>query len=236
MKNIGLLLVLLSIVTCGNQETKTNEITEIVKIEETKTEETSEALESADIFEAAKNGDLKSMQKFIADGVDVNIETKNGDMMGTTPLMVASWEGHIEIVKLLIENGADVNASRPYGDITALNEASQNGHTEIVKLLIKHGAIDSSLIDAAGSGDIEKVRTLIEEGTDVNIRAYGNNVTALNEASENGHLEIVQYLVEKGADVNLKSGLSDSSLSGEPSLMYALEGGHTDIVEYLESL
>ena len=226
------------------------------------------AIKCDDIYMSAKNGNLKCVQQNISNGVDVNIKTEDSDMMGNTPLMTASFYGHIEIVKYLIDEGADVNASRLYGNITALNEASQRGHDKIVQLLIKHGAIDSSLIDASAVGDLEKVSKLIEQGSDINQRAY-RGTTALLKASSNGHLEIVKLLiksgakvntqdmygqtalmlssydghldivkllVDSGADIDLKSGMSDSSLSGEPAISYAKDSGHIEIVEYLESL
>ena len=49
---------------------------------------------------------------------------------------VAAENGHMEIVKLLIANGADVQAN----DNDALRDAAENGHYEIVKLLIANGA------------------------------------------------------------------------------------------------
>ena len=58
---------------------------------------------------------------------------------GRTALMNASQNGHTEVAKLLIENGAVVNKAENDG-WTAFMSASRNGHTEIVKLLIENGA------------------------------------------------------------------------------------------------
>jgi ankyrin repeat protein len=61
------------------------------------------------------------------------------DNGGYGPLHEASLMGHLEIVRLLIERGADLNAQAANGD-TALHDACENGHLSIVKLLLEQGA------------------------------------------------------------------------------------------------
>ena len=124
MKKIGLLLILLSIINCENKESKS----------QTKIEETSEVIESTDIFEATKNGNFNDVQQLISKGANINAETENGDMMGTTPLMIASSEGHIEIVQYLIKKGTLVNATNKDGK-TALDIARDRNSTEVVEYL-----------------------------------------------------------------------------------------------------
>jgi ankyrin repeat protein len=53
--------------------------------------------------------------------------------------MIASQKGHVDVVKLLLEKGADVDASTDNG-ITALLVARKNGHADIAQLLEKAGA------------------------------------------------------------------------------------------------
>ena len=53
---------------------------------------------------------------------------------------MASGRGDTEVVKLLLENGGEVNVKTTYGELTALMFASQEGHTEIVTLLLERGA------------------------------------------------------------------------------------------------
>jgi len=56
-----------------------------------------------------------------------------------TPLIIASQNGHLEIVKVLIENGADINAENAYTE-TALCLAKGDGHNDIVEILERLGA------------------------------------------------------------------------------------------------
>jgi hypothetical protein len=90
-------------------------------------------------------------------------------------VIVASYYGHLRIIELLINKGADVNAlGGKY--VTALQAASVNGHTDIAELLINKGA-------------------------DVNVWG-GQYGTALLAASVNGHKGIAELLINKGCWVD----------------------------------
>ena len=84
-----------------------------------------------------------------------------------TALRIASKEGHVELVEMLLNNGANVNAKNSYG-VTALHIASREGHTDIVAMLL-------------------------EKGADVNAKTNWGD-TALMAASWKGHKEIVKLL------------------------------------------
>ena len=131
-----------------------------------------------------------------------NPDSKNE--IGFTALMYASAYGYYEIVKCLVENGADLNA-------TALIFASYYGRFGILKYLFENGADvngsnkdnETVLMTACERGHFEIVKYLVENGADLNVKNK-HNKTALIFSSENGHLEIVKYLVDKGADFNAK--------------------------------
>ena len=59
---------------------------------------------------------------------------------GASSLYVASFNGHVEVIKLLLSYGADINDKRSDNGISSLFVASENGHVEVVKLLLSHGA------------------------------------------------------------------------------------------------
>jgi predicted LPLAT superfamily acyltransferase len=150
-------------------------------------------------------------------------------------LWQAAAKGDTEAVKLLLEEGADVNMKRTSNGTTALSMASQNGHTEVVRLLLEKGADvnvkttenSTALFIAAEKGQIDIVKLLLGKGADVNTK-HTTGATALLQASAQGHAEIVRLLLKKGADVNVKI-----TNTGSTALLLAAEYGHTEVVKLL---
>jgi len=98
---------------------------------------------------------------------------------------------HLEVVKFLVENGANIHANNDL----ALCWAAENGYLEIVKYLVENGANihannDCALRWAAYKGHLEVVKYLIENGADI----HADNDSALYCIAWNGHLEVVKYL------------------------------------------
>ncbi len=130
--------------------------------------------------------------------------------------MRAAYQGHADIVRLLVDHGANVKAKTRHGS-TALNSASaglvyeeEGKHAEVIRFLLEHGADASAypedsltaLMFAARKGDAGLVQILVEHGADVNAKD-GLNRTALMWAVERAPSEVVQYLLEHGADPNV---------------------------------
>ncbi len=69
------------------------------------------------------------------------------------------------------------------------------------------------LHEAAVSGDVQKVRELLEQGADVDSRAKGGWMP-LYYAAKEGHTETVRLLIEYGADVNVRGEDGDTPLHG----------------------
>ena len=144
---------------------------------------------------------------------------------GITSLMRASSKGCEDMVKQLLELGAQVDAQDKCGR-TALRFASEAGHKKIVQMLLDKGANVNSedqykstvLIKAARKGHKEIIELLLAHDAFINSQdRYGH--TALIEAIKKRHKEIVELLLKKGADPNLTYQLFSSK--GFTALMAA---------------
>ena len=165
---------------------------------------------------------IRKVFKFLCKFSAPQLITKYEHLLGITEHLVkrsgiCDWEkslieamdsSNIEISRLMIDGGADVNGrGRNHG--TSLILASEKGHFDIVKCLVANGAEvnakycndQTALTYASEKGHLETVKCLIENGADVNGRGWNKPLIL---ASKNGHFEIVKYLRENGADVDAK--------------------------------
>ncbi|MCK5644078.1 MAG: ankyrin repeat domain-containing protein, partial [Gammaproteobacteria bacterium] len=144
------------------------------------------------LSESMTREDIGKIQEAIQAGADVNVRNK----YGVTPLMMASQNGHVEVVKLLLAAKANVNAVDKTDGVTPLLIASVKGHTEIVKLLI------------AAKADVNAVRKT-------------DGVTPLFMASRDGHTEIVKLLLA-AAKANVNA--ADKTDGVTPLLIASVKG------------
>ena len=96
------------------------------------------------LWTAAMKGNIEAVKQHLADGADVNAESRDG----STILHNAAFGGHKEIVGLLIAKGADVNVKGILG--TPLDVAELGKHPETADLLRKHGGKTGEELKAAG--------------------------------------------------------------------------------------
>ena len=148
---------------------------------------------------------------------------------GSSPLHLASRRRHIDIVRMLIDRGADVSAQNKFGS-TALHLASRDGDIELARILIDRGA-DMSAQDkfrstalhlACRDGHLDLGRMLIDCRADMSAQDKHGS-TALHLASKNGHVDIVRMLIARGADVSARNRY------GWTTLHSASENGNVDI-------
>jgi ankyrin repeat protein len=123
---------------------------------------------------------------------------------GATPFMVAVRTGSVEIMRLLVEAGADPKLGHEKGGLNALMLAS--------------GLKWTNSIAGTEARALEAVKMLVDLGVDVNA-ATETGETALHGAASRGADSIVKYLVEKGAKVDVKTK------EGKTPLDLAMGGG-----------
>lgn len=116
-------------------------------------------------------------------GADVNRKTRKGD---NWPLMYAAAHGDTEVVRILLDRGANVN--------------------------IKDHGGDTALIEATPFGSEAVIRMLLEKGADVNAKEADGD-TPLILATTSGYDNIVRLLLEFKADISAKNDVGDTALT-----------------------
>ncbi|KAL2472222.1 Ankyrin repeat family protein [Abeliophyllum distichum] len=128
-----------------------------------------------ELHAAARSGDLKAVQAICsANPLAVN----SRDRHSRSPLHLAAWSGHAEVVNYLCKNKADIGAAA-MDDMGAIHFAAQKGHLEVIRILLTSGV---------------SVKSCNRKG-----------MTALHFAAQGSHLEIIKYLVKKGANTDSKN-------------------------------
>jgi ankyrin repeat protein len=121
---------------------------------------------------------------------------------GFQPLGLASYFGHVEVVRFLLESGAEVNTPSQNGlKVTPLNSAAAGRHYEIAMLLLERDANPNirqegdfvPLHSAAMNGQIEMVKLLLQYGADKDMKSLDGK-TARDYALENGHKVVAEVL------------------------------------------
>lgn len=204
------------------------------------------------LFSAAKNGDIKTVQTLIKQGVNVNATTPNK----WTALMLAALHGQTETVRCLLGHRtkghrAERQATNPYATLknSAMNAflfAVRSGNADTVRLLLDKVSIDinhqseyelrdderytimpTPLMFAARYGHTDVMKLLIEKGADVSIIDNGGE-NALSLATKHGHIASVRLLFELGL-----ANANSTDHWKNPILTIAAGNGHKDLVQFL---
>ncbi|TRY57576.1 hypothetical protein DNTS_023504 [Danionella cerebrum] len=206
------------------------------------------------LAEACSDGDVNAVRKLLDEGRSVNEHTEEGESLlclacsagyyelaqdrgikgDITPLMAAASGGYVDIVKLLLVHGADVNAQSSTGN-TALTYACAGGFLDVVQVLLKEGANiedhnengHTPLMEAASAGHVEVARVLLEYGAGINTHSNEFKESALTLACYKGHLDMVRFLLEAGADQEHKTDEMHTAL------MEACMDGHVEVAQLL---
>lgn len=158
------------------------------------------------LYYAIRKGACDIVRTLLDAGAKVN--TVLGKSKEIYPLGLAVHVNNVEMVKLLLKHGADVNFGGE-GKFVPLIGAATLGHLEIAKLLIAYGANVNaenrhrmSPLHAAARGEnVDMVKLLLKQGGDVNAKG-ADDATCLHLAAMEGNPEILRCLIESGAQVN----------------------------------
>ena len=203
------------------------------------------------IWSAAAEGNLNSVKKYLAKGLDINAK---GGSLKSSALLSATPYDQVKMAEFLIRNGADVNAKGDDGG-TALHAAAFLGQYEIAKLLIQNGAdvdarnnegetvINGTMADwettkfIAGMLQLKLDRESVETGRSQIVELLRKNgaTAEFSDPPDNnfwtmvgvGNLQAVKQHLAKGLDINAKNK------DGVTALQIATLLGQYEIAELL---
>jgi len=189
------------------------------------------------LWECASKGHIKLLQFMLNCGIQLNahIEVPENQLNKCTLLHLASYCGQVEVVRLIVNRGADINIRDAINN-TALHYAAESCSVGIIKFLIDKG-LSVNLTNTENStplhisvqfGHLEATKTLVGKGATMdNTNEYG--VTALMIAAIHCKLEFFRYLTEKGADINVPNAKHNNNTA----VHYAAASGSVDIIKLL---
>ena len=193
-------------------------------------------LESSLIPDAIEENNIEMVKYLISIGQDVNAQIFADGGWINSPMKVAAQNGNIEIAKLLIDEGANLNSSDDY-----IYNAIDYGNYDIAKLLIDNDVFNlntnttrEQAIELAKKQKYYEIEKLLSSEDSNNIAGYDelmnavskgdmkaleklikddtdlnkqyDNITPINLAAARNDKEMVKFLAEKGADINLEDG------------------------------
>jgi ankyrin repeat protein len=149
------------------------------------------------------------------------------------------WPPNYDLVKMLVQAGADTNATDSDTGETLLQKSVGASDIDIIKFLLEHGAEvnipatevrGTPLQDAILCGEVEIAQLLLEHGADINAPpSQKNGATALQAAALHGYYNLALRLLGDGADV----AAAPSAVSGRTAIDGAAEHGRLDILQLL---
>jgi hypothetical protein len=184
------------------------------------------------LMEVVALGDLEAARILLK-----NRANPDGDeqVRDSRPLLLAAHLGMTEMVRLLLDEGAELEIEDNMG-LTALHWASREDRLETVQFLLSRGAeIDKTGLDeatplysAVSRGALQMTQLLLEGNADINARDGDFGQTALMRAAKYSHVDILRVLLARGADVHLRD---DEGIS---ALDWARRNYRDDIVAILK--
>ena len=180
-------------------------------------------------------------EQVIVSFAPLNVATGNQQIADNfTPLHLAAREGADEMIKILLQQGENINATSTQSGTTPLILAATNGHEQAITVLLDAGAAvntadkldGTALMYASSKGYLGIVRKLLQHNAAVNRHSPKDSLdsTALGLAAGNGQDAVLSLLIEAGADLGWRT-----QRDGFSALMVAAELGHARSVALLLS-
>ncbi len=181
------------------------------------------------IFLACRNGDVLEVERYLNEGVSAHIDDANHASL----LATAIEGGYVDIVRLLISHGLNLNEPlNRFGEMP-ISRAITEGQNEVVQEMI-HAGIDLNKSDntgcpplfAASISNLKALKLLLDAGVDVNVKNQ-NGRTAMIEAAVSNRLDSLEILLAAG------SKLEERDTRGSTALLCAAKRGSGDACEWL---
>ncbi|RFU79741.1 ankyrin-3 [Trichoderma arundinaceum] len=172
-----------------------------------------------------------TVRAYLDTGLDPNMKLADGQ----TALHVASADGSLHIVQLLVSQKADINARKKDGS-TPLHLAVIEDRIDIVDYLLQEGAdwkieckeYGNALMAAVRNRNTKIITILLKAGAEINAKSSIYELhSAIQTAAYYGIKEAIEVLLQRGADVNINGGKYGSAL------LAAINEGNKEIAELL---
>ncbi|EJD74415.1 hypothetical protein LOAG_18270 [Loa loa] len=154
---------------------------------------------------------------------------------GFTPLHLAAQSGHDSLVRMLLNQGVQVDATSTTMSVIPLHLAAQQGHIAVVGMLLSRSTQQQHAKDwrgrtplhlAAMNGHYEMVSLLIAQGSNINVMDQ-NGWTGMHYATQAGHLNVIKLFVKSSADAQAETK------EGKVPLCFAAAHNHVDCLRFL---
>ena len=194
---------------------------------------------AAAFVSAASGGRLAQVKLFVQAGMSVDAT----DSGGIAALLWAALNGHLEVVKYLVGQGASLTATYPLNDYTALHYAAYMGRLEMVKYLVGAGAdvnttaggdTPHSLAVAVGETAVAEYLYPLTPRGRLESAGFAFTTQAFVEAAAEGNASAVSLFVAAGMDKEGKAVVTIAGNGRERTALHAAAaGGHLAVVTFL---